>query len=338
MPELRVLFFLLGSRNKASSRVRGFWIAEELVHLGAKCSLVFGNDRMSYIRCLCRLPWYDTLYIQKRCSKWDYYIIRIANLMGKRTIFDIDDAYSRVKSERTLSNIKRIMQNVSAVTAGSKELLTFAKQYQQKTYLIPSSIKLEHYELPDQKKTQSSRVCLGWIGNGRHYCRDLIEILQEPLIEIAAQHNICLKIVGACEQEELYQAFSDIPGLETILIDSIDWVDHFEVRKAMLEFDVGLYPVLDNDFNLYKCGFKALEYMALGIPVVASPVGANTYVVSNGIDGYHARTTKEWVDALISLISDSTMRKRMGQAGRDKVEKQYNVSCFSKELIMIMNQ
>lgn len=333
--QLRVLFFLLGSRNKASSRVRGFWIADELTRLGAKCTVVCGEDRASFFRCLYRLPWYDTINIQKRCSRWDYYLMRLAGLLGKRTIFDIDDAYSRVKSKKTLRNIKRIMQNADAVTVGSKNLLEFAKQYHKNTYYIPTSIKLENYQLPERKQ-ENSPVCLGWIGNGAHYYRDLIKVLRESLKEIALQHKVRLKLVGVCQQKELYQAFSNIPGLETTFIDGVDWADPSEVRKSMLDFDIGLYPVLANDFNLYKCGFKALEYMALGIPVVISPVGANSYVVSEGIDGYHADHKKEWVNALTSLITDESTRKKMGKAGRLKVERQYNISVAAKQLFNIM--
>lgn len=335
MLKLKVLFFLLGSRNKASSRVRGFWIADELTRLGAKCTVIYGEDKAIFFRCLSKLPLYNFVYIQKRCSRWDYYLMRLAGLLGKRTIFDIDDAYSRVKSKRTLRNIKRIMKNASAVTVGSNNLLEFAKQYQENTYYIPTSIKLENYQLPERKQNRSP-VCLGWIGNGAHYCRDLVEILREPLKEIALQHKVRLKLVGVCQQKELYQEFSNIPGLETIFIDSIDWANPSEVRKAMLDFDIGLYPVLANDFNLYKCGFKALEYMALEIPVIVSPVGANSYVVSDGIEGHHADDKKEWVNALSLLIPDRLEREKMGQAGRLKVERQYNISVAAKKLFRIM--
>lgn len=334
--KLSVLFFLLGSRRKASSRVRGFWIADEFTRLGAKCTVVYGEESASFFQCLYKLPWYDTVYVQKRCSRWDYYLMRLAGLLGKRTIFDIDDAYSRVKSKRTLRNIKRIMKNASVVTVGSKNLLEFAKRYQENTYFIPTSIKLENYQLPERKQACST-ICLGWIGNGAYYCRDLIDILREPLKEIALQHKVRLMLVGACEQEELYKAFRNIPGLETTFIDSIDWADLTEVRKTMLEFDIGLYPVLANDFNLYKCGFKALEYMAMGIPVVASPVGANSYVVNNNVDGFHANASKEWVNALTLLITDKLARMKMGQAGRVKIEEEYNTLKTAKYLYKIFD-
>lgn len=332
---LRVLFFLLGDRRTASSRVRGFWLADELSKLGVKCTIVYGEARASYFHCLRKLPVYDILFMQKRFSRWDYHVINLARLMGKGVVFDLDDAYSKVKSKITLSNVIRIMKRASAVTVGSKNLLEFAKQYQDNSHYLPTSIKLENYELPKQK-SENERVCLGWIGNGAHYHADLVQILQEPLKEIALKHKIRLKLVGVCKREDLYEAFSNIPGLETTFIDSIDWADQSEVRKSMLDVDIGLYPVLDNDFNHHKCAFKALEYMALGIPVVASPVGANVYVVSDGMDGFHANEKKEWIKALSILITDQTARNEMGQAGRLKVETQYNVSDFAEKLAKIM--
>ncbi|MDO9263421.1 MAG: glycosyltransferase family 4 protein [Desulfosalsimonadaceae bacterium] len=255
--------------------------------------------------------------------------------MGKRTVFDIDDAYSNVNSPKTLFNIQRIMQKASAVTVGSRSLLEFATQYQVNSHFLPTSIKLENYDLPAPSK-QGTEICLGWIGNGAHYYKDLIKILKEPLTEIASRHNIRLKLVGTCGQKELYQAFSNIPGLKTTFIDGVDWGDSSEVRKAMMDFDIGLYPVEANDFNLYKCGFKALEYMALGIPVVASPVGANRYIVTHGSDGYHAEEKETWIDALTALISDAAARKKMGQAGRHKVETQYSIRESAGKLREIM--
>ena len=332
---MRVLFFLLGSRHKASSRVRGFWVAEELENIGMRCKIIYGEDRGVFLWCLKKLPFADILFIQKRYSRWDYYLIRLAGCLGKKIIFDMDDAYSKTKSKKTLYNIQRIMKKSSAVTVGSTHLLEFAKQYQVNSYLLPTSIKLENYSLPTEQK-DPSEVCLGWIGNGAHYYKDMIKILKEPLMEIASRHKIRLKLVGVCRQKELYQEFSGIPGLNAIFIDAINWGDASEVRKAMLDFDIGLYPVQSNDFNLFKCGFKALEYMALGIPVVASPVGANSYIVTDGIDGYHADGKDAWIEALSVLISDRTVRKSMGHAGRQKVETQYSITESANKLKDIM--
>lgn len=335
MQQLKILFFLLGSRNKASSRVRGFWVAEELENIGMSCKIIYGEDRGSYYRCLKKILWCDVLFIQKRYSRWDYYLIRVAEFLGKKTIFDMDDAYSKTKNAITLYNIQRIMKKVSAITVGSLNLLEFVKQYQVNSYLLPTSIKLENYELP-KEVDNGPEVCLGWIGNGAHYYMDLIKILKEPLMKIASQYKIRFEIVGACGQKELYQEFSNIPDLKTTFIDELEWQDPSEVRKAMLDFDIGLYPVRANDFNSFKCGFKALEYMALGIPVVASPVGANSDIVTNGIEGFHANGKDAWVEALSLLISDQTTRGKMGRAGRCKVEAQYNISIFVKNLIAVM--
>jgi len=336
MPALKVLFFLAGTRNKASSRVRGFWMAEELTRLGAKCAVVAGRSKRVYLECLSRLLGYDIVFFQKRFSLWDHRFMKAATILGKRTIFDLDDAsFLRADGIDSRRNISYMMKSASAVVAGSRNLLEYARRIQVNSYLVPSSINLEHYE-PSRRQGSRSKVCLGWIGHGAEYRRDLIEILREPLIEVAARCSVRLKLVGVCRQKELYEAFSSIPNLETTFLDSIDWFDPLEVRRTMEDFDIGLYPVLANEFNDYKCGFKALEYGAMEIPVVASPVGANRDVVSAGRDGYLPRRKEEWIQALTSLIDDRDARRRMGQAGRLKVERDFNLSAVAKALAKVM--
>lgn len=327
----RILFFLLGPESKASSRVRGFWVAKALREKGVKCDIIYGESRSSYLSCLLKLIRIDILIIQKRYSKWDYYLVKVANSIGKKTIFDIDDAYSKSKNENTLNNFIRIIENVSAVTVGSQNLKKFVEKYRRNSILLPTSIKLDNYAI---ESTQSNKdyVCLGWIGNGAHYHQDLIKILKKPFIKIASQYKIRFKLVGACKQKELYDAFNNINGLNVTFIDEIDWSDPLSVRKEILDFDIGLYPVINNDFNLSKCGFKALEYMALGIPVVTSPIGANEYIISTGVDGYHASGDEEWIDVLGKLIEEKGLRHSLGMAGRKKVETEYSIDRYAEKL------
>ena len=122
----------------------------------------------------------------------------------------------------------------------------------------------------------------------------------------------------------MYQAFGSIPNLEAELIDQIDWAAPGATRKAMEGVDIGIYPLLDNDFNRYKCGFKALEYMALGLPVVASPVSANADVVRDGVDGFLCRDRGDWEAAISGLVDSVETRRRLGASGRLRVEQRYS--------------
>jgi glycosyltransferase involved in cell wall biosynthesis len=91
------------------------------------------------------------------------------------------------------------------------------------------------------------------------------------------------------------------------------------------QFDIGIMPLPDAPWERGKCGYKLIQYMACGLPVVASPVGANVEIVENGVNGELAGTSLEWEQALERLVGDAVLRGRMGRAGRRRVEAHYSV-------------
>lgn len=337
LKRIAVLFSLCGDRNKASSRVRGFWIAEELEQLGLRCTLRWKDSKLNLLFFAWEIFKNDVIVFQKTYSRYHRWLMVFANMLGKRTFLDLDDAPSKTRSPRTLRNVEAMMRMADGVFVGSKNLLDYAKQHQLKSYLIPSSINLNYYTVAE-KRNGNARICLGWIGNGVHYKRDLIDILTEPLKELASRYRIRLKIVGACGVRELYDTFKSIPNLEIDFIDSIDWSNPCVVSEAIQNFDIGLYPLLDNEFNTYKCGFKALEYMAIGIPVVSSPVAINVDIITPGRNGLLAASKEEWTSALSGLICDAERRRLMGKAGRKKVEEHFSTVRTAKELLTIMGE
>lgn len=366
------LFYLCGDRNKASSRVRGYWIAEELEERGMRCSLEPRHTKRALVSFVFKVPFHDVVVFQKTYSRWHVLLERWARLLGKKTILDLDDAPSRNNNPVTLRNVEKMMRNVTAVTIGSKALKKYAEQYSGNVYLIPSSIRLKYYMLEDRFNDQSSIskskkqaivnngngsnksksagnsnlslvknsdvVTLGWIGNGKHYKRDLIDILKEPLIEVAKTYSIRFKMIGACGERELYEAFSNIQGLEIDFIDQIKWSDPTVVAEALQDIDIGLYPLLFNEFNQYKCGFKALEYMAMAIPVISSDVAENREIVSHGESGLFANSSLEWADAIRLLIRDNTNRLSMGRVGRTMVEKRYSTQAAVDRIMQVLGR
>lgn len=261
----------------------------------------------------------------------------LAKAIGKPTYLDLDDAPSRTRSSGTLNNVESMMRMADGVFVGNQNLFDYAKKHQSNVYLIPSGINLKHYHTSEKRKN-SRPVCLGWIGNGAHYNRDLIDILTMPLRKLADKHPLKFKLVGASGVQELYEAFDAIPGLEIEFIDSIEWSDPHEVSRATQDFDIGLFPLLPNDFNQYKCGFKALEYMATGIPVVASPIAINSEIVSHGEDGLLATSETDWISALSQLIENPALRRGMGQAGRRKIEVSFDVNKIAGRIKSIIEQ
>ena len=336
MRPTKILFCLLGNQTKASSRVRGYWMAEELEKRGIQCTIVAGGNRKTLLHCLAMLPVHDVIFFQKNASKWHIRLLRIANLMGKITLFDLDDAPSRVNSAVTMKNAGMMISRVSAVMAGSQALLEYVRQYNPNAFFLPTCVKLENY-IPAEKNDPAKPVCLGWIGNGAHYAEDLVQILSGPLRHIGSTRKVRFKLVGACKDSLLYDVFSDIPGVEAELIDQIPWGDAAAVRNQLADFDIGLYPVLPNAFNENKCGFKALEYMAMGIPVISSPVGALKDIIEHGKQGLLAITEKDWIDSILLLLANEDLWKTMGKAGRTEVELDYDIVNAADLLIDIIN-
>ena len=132
-------------------------------------------------------------------------------------------------------------------------------------------------------------------------------------------------LIGSQHSESLKNFFSGL-SFETIFVDKLDWRDPACVARAIhgYQFDIGLMPLVDSVFNRAKCAFKAIEYMACGVPVVASDVGENAIAVEHGKTGLLVNTQKEWVTAIETLLADHGLRKEMGEAGQQRVKNYYS--------------
>lgn len=112
----------------------------------------------------------------------------------------------------------------------------------------------------------------------------------------------------------------------------IPWQRETEVQD-LLNFHIGLMPLSNDDLSKGKCGFKAIQYMSLGIPAVVSPVGVNSRIVDNGINGFLCEDAEEWKVRLEQLLSDPISREKMGQAARRKIELAYSVRSSTKQFL-----
>jgi glycosyltransferase involved in cell wall biosynthesis len=333
---VKILFFLRYFRDQASSRVRGFYMAEALQRAGINSNIICGYNKKAYLKYLLSLGSHDVIYFQKRYTGIDIKFNRFARLLGKKTIFDIDDAPSGVGLDPEIQKQTiQMIENSSVVVVGSQKLKNYAQKYSNHVHLIPSSINLKYYR-PKIRKDKN-HVTLGWIGNGIGYKNDL-RMLIKPLESIGEKYDIKLIIVGALKQKEIHHSFGGMKNVAVEIVDSIDWADPEAVPSIISGFDIGLYPLLDNEYNQYKCGFKALEYMAMKIPVVASPVGENVFIVEDGDNGFIASNEREWEEKLSYLIGQSDIRKRMGNKGRGKIEKDYSIEMCANKLISLFQE
>lgn len=273
------------------------------------------------------IPFYKVIVFQKVMSKYHLVLLKYARSLGKLTVFDIDDAPSFKKDAIANAYFKKMLSNSHKVMAGSPALLDMVNQISNNAILLPSSVNLNYY--PRAKKEHREVISIGWIGNGKYYKKDLIDILTEPLTKLAAKQPVIFKVIGGVGQTDLEQAFDDIPGLTLDWIDQINWSDPMAISNALDHFDIGVYPLLETEFNKFKCGFKALEYMAKGIPVVSSRVSVNKDIILDNVTGYLVHTPQEWEDTLTKLANDPSLRKKMGESGRERVENLYSTEVVS---------
>lgn len=245
----------------------------------------------------------------------------ILHKMGKSLVFDFDDAIflpntsehniyiERFKNPR---KVGRIMGMSGLVMAGNDYLKDYALRYAGNVDVIPSCVDTARYNPPARESEKKEDVVIGWVGSNT--TKQFLYDLEDVFVLLSGRHkNLKLHIVGA----PFYSS-----KLENIV--NIKWSLEGE-REALQNFDIGIMPMPDNEWTRGKCGFKALLYMACGVPAVVSPVGANLDIIDEGEDGFFAGSPAEWAEKLSLLIKDKELRKRIGANGREKVLKEYSL-------------
>jgi hypothetical protein len=165
---------------------------------------------------------------------------------------------------------------------------------------------------------------IGWIGSPStwRYVRPLLPLLSE----IAGQGRAVVRVIGA-GRDALRDRF---PGME-----SLEWSESSEVAEVQ-KMDIGIMPVPDDKWARGKSGYKLIQYMACGLPVVASPVGVNREIVGQGGNGFLATTAAEWREAIERLLSDPDLRRRMGQSGRSRAVAEYSLAVQAPRLVEVI--
>ena len=120
--------------------------------------------------------------------------------------------------------------------------------------------------------------------------------------------------------------FAPLRGRVHVDFGPNDWVGISEIPGLISNFDISVMPLLDTEFNRGKAGQKLVESMAMGIPVIASEVGENKYIVSHGEDGFLASTVEEWVESFRTLLHDPDLREKLGLRGCAKIDRRYSMS------------
>ena len=248
-------------------------------------------------------------------------------------VFDFDDAIflPSVSEANKLIGAFKWPQKVASIIRASDHVITgneflsaYARRFNSAVTTIPTSVDTEffvpsHRAPADGVRPEPDEPIVGWIGSPTTggYIRSLSNVLRR----VRERHRFVLRVSGAGE------TFS-IPG---VTIHNEPWALDREVQ-LFNTCDVGVYPLDNDEWSKGKCGFKAIEFMACGVPVVAAAVGVNRELIQDGQNGFLAASEDEWVDKLSRLLSDARLRRQFAETGRRTIEAHYSLRVNAPKL------
>lgn len=245
---------------------------------------------------------------------------RLIRLMNPRLVFDIDDAIweppAHVDSffARFMDYgwVRKMAGICAHAVVGNEHLAEYVRPLNPHVSILPTCIDMSTHQPKNYDAAPKEEVVLGWTGlkDNLGYMKPIEPVLQE----LARKYPIRLLVASGRDYT-----------LEGVPVENHYWRLEHEM-DYLRDSDIGLMPLQDTPRARGKCAFKALQYMGVGVPPVISPVGMNMQVIEEGVDGFLAETPEEWRDKLEALIRDASLRRRMGEAAREKV-----MACYSHE-------
>jgi glycosyltransferase involved in cell wall biosynthesis len=276
---------------------------------------------------------YDVLWIEYEVFPYfPAFAERLLRLFGKPYVVDYDDAVfhnydlsgSRFIRGLLGKKIDGVMRNAACVVAGNEYLGSRARKAgARRIERIPTVVDSERYQYG--KRDQPKKPIIGWIGSPstQRYVVDIRDALKKVCDETGAH----LLLVGATESVR-----EQLPGIP---VDVVRWTEESEAA-LVAQMDVGIMPLEDGPWEKGKCGYKLIQYMACGVPVVASPVGVNFEIVNENCCGQLAESVSEWAQALTGILSSRPLQSELGMAGRKAVERKYSLQVQAPVLAGIL--
>jgi glycosyltransferase involved in cell wall biosynthesis len=281
---------------------------------------------------LFKLRKYDVIYCHLWITPYGFPFFEfLTRKISKKIIFDIDDliflGHSSSANKRfkiLKGNLKPIylMKKSDHVITCTPHLDNFVRQFNLNSTDISSTINTDLYK-PINNYSNNKTLVIGW--SGSHSTSKYIHIIKDVLIKLSKKYQIKIHVIGDTKFK--------LEELDNIVV--IPWSEESEVSELQ-KFDIGIYPLPNEEWVLGKSGLKALQYMALGIPTVATAIGANFRVIEDGISGKLVNTHAEWEVALTQYIIDAELRKSHGIEARKRVEELYSVKANKEKYLKVL--
>src|SRR5262245_29514054 len=263
---------------------------------------------------------YDAVLIHRAATIAGPPIIeRFVKKLGRPVIFDFDDAIyllHTTHANRQLGWLKfprktELLCRISDhVVVGNSYLYSYASQYNGNVTIIPTSVDVDRYRPIEHRP--GGPVVVGWTGSSTSQTH--LEMFAPMLARITCRADIELRVLSDRK-----------PSLPGVKVKWRPWSAQTEITE-MADFQIGIMPMPDDEWARGKCSLKALLYMAMGIPAVCSPIGANRDIVAHGENGLLPASEDEWISAIFTLVDDPALRHRLGRAGRLTVENRFSAA------------
>lgn len=276
---------------------------------------------------------YETVFVHREAAPLGPPVFEwiIAKLWRKKMIYDFDDAIwipntseqnKLAGAFKSFGKVAQICRWSSVVTAGNDFLASFAKESGAKRVVyLPTVVDTHNRYKPAADKKQNDPPVVGWTGSHStlKYLDELVPVLQE------LQQETDLRFLVIADRN---------PELPLRHFEFIKWNEATEIEDLQ-KIDIGVMPLTADRWSEGKCGFKLIQYMALGIAAVASPVGVNKEIITDEANGFLCETAAEWKERLKILLTDGPLREKMGISGRDKILSGYSIQSQREKFLSL---
>ena len=277
------------------------------------------------------VPGYEYIFVHREAAPLGPPVFEwiIAKLWRKKMIYDFDDAIwiPNTSKENGLVSwlkanckVKYICKWSYKVVGGNEFLRNYATQINSNTVCIPTCVDMERMH-NSIKEHSNTKVTIGWTGS--HSTLPYLSKLVQPIQNLQKQTDVNFLVIA-----------NKKPILPLQNWTFIEWNEASEIED-LLKIDIGIMPLESDEWSEGKCGFKLIQYLSLGIPAVASPVGVNKTIIEEGINGYLCNNDDEWQTALKKLCTDAALRKKMGSAGYSKMLKEYSIKSQKEKFLQL---
>jgi len=283
---------------------------------------------------------YDVVVIQRQIFPLGPpFLEKLLLLLNKKIVYDIDDAlFVRPESApktilqkiKPLDKVSFLMKISKHIIVANDYIKNYALNYNPNITVIPMCVDLERYVINTKIKSDFNKPTIGWTGTasaGLFYLRDIKNMFKH----LKKEHDFKLKIISGGADKIVKEI-----SFEGLDIEKKEWSLEDEISD-LYTLDIGIVPLVKREFEKGKFPFKALQYMAVGIPVVGTRWGVLEEIITDGVNGFLVDNEEEWIDKLGVLLKDADLRKKMGENGRKVVKEKFTYDVNAPKFIDILN-